>query len=221
MVFENYVFFGGMMVGMDFYIFNVGGLGMVVIGVGGVDVVDVMIGMEWELKMLKLIGVYLIGSLNGWVLLKDVILKLVGILIVKGGMNVIIEYFGEGIVLFLVIGKVIICNMGVEVGVIIFLFFYDDWMVVYLKVIGREFVVEMVGKVVNDLCVDVEVVVNFFVFYDCVIEINLFELEFYINGLFILDVVIFILEFVEKVLVNGYLCKMEVGLIGLCINLFY
>lgn len=147
------------MVGIDLYIFNVGGFGMVVIGVGGVDVVDVMIGMEWEFKMLKLIGVCLIGELNGWIVLKDVILKLVGILIVKGGMNVIIEYFGLGIVLLLVIGKVIICNMGVEVGVIILLFLYDEWMVVYLKVIGCEEVVVMVDSVVVDLCVDDEVMV--------------------------------------------------------------
>lgn len=220
-VLENYAFPGGMMVGTDSHTPNAGGLGMVAIGVGGADAVDVMTGMEWELKMPKLIGVHLTGSLNGWASPKDVILKLAGILTVKGGTNAIIEYFGEGTASLSATGKATICNMGAEVGATTSLFPYDDRMAVYLKATGRESVAEMAGKVANDLRADAEVVANPSAFYDRVIEINLSELEPYINGPFTPDAATPISEFAEKVLVNGYPRKMEVGLIGSCTNSSY
>ena len=207
-VLENYAFPGGMMVGTDSHTPNAGGLGMVAIGVGGADAVDVMTGMEWELKMPKLIGVHLTGSLNGWASPKDVILKLAGILTVKGGTNAIIEYFGEGTASLSATGKATICNMGAEVGATTSLFPYDDRMAVYLKATGRESVAEMAGKVANDLRADAEVVANPSAFYDRVIEINLSELEPYINGPFTPDAATPISEFAEKVLVNGYPRKM-------------
>ena len=220
-VLENYAFPGGMMVGTDSHTPNAGGLGMVAIGVGGADAVDVMTGMEWELKMPKLIGVQLTGCLIGWASLMDVILKLAGILTVKGGTNAIIEYFGEGTASLSATGKATICNMGAEVGATTSLFPYDDRMAVYLKATGRESVAEMAGKVANDLRADAEVVANPSAFYDRVIEINLSELEPYINGPFTPDAATPISEFAEKVLVNGYPRKMEVGLIGSCTNSSY
>lgn len=220
-VLENYAFPGGMMVGTDSHTPNAGGLGMVAIGVGGADAVDVMTGMEWELKMPKLIGVRLIGELNGWTAPKDVILKLAGILTVKGGTNAIIEYFGPGTASLSATGKATICNMGAEVGATTSLFPYDERMAVYLKATGREEVAAMADSVAADLRADDEVMARPDDFYDRVIEINLSELEPYINGPFTPDAATPISEFAEKVVTNGYPRKMEVGLIGSCTNSSY
>ena len=220
-VLENYAFPGGMMVGTDSHTPNAGGLGMVAIGVGGADAVDVMTGMEWELKMPKLIGVRLTGELNGWTVPKDVILKLAGILTVKGGTNAIIEYFGPGTASLSATGKATICNMGAEVGATTSLFPYDERMAVYLKATGREEVAAMADSVAADLRADDEVMARPDDFYDRVIEINLSELEPYINGPFTPDAATPISEFAEKVVTNGYPRKMEVGLIGSCTNSSY
>ena len=220
-VLENYAFPGGMMVGTDSHTPNAGGLGMVAIGVGGADAVDVMTGMEWELKMPKLIGVRLTGELNGWTAPKDVILKLAGILTVKGGTNAIIEYFGPGTASLSATGKATICNMGAEVGATTSLFPYDERMAVYLKATGREEVAAMADSVAADLRADDEVMARPGDFYDRVIEINLSELEPYINGPFTPDAATPISEFAEKVVTNGYPRKMEVGLIGSCTNSSY
>lgn len=220
-VLENYAFPGGMMVGTDSHTPNAGGLGMVAIGVGGADAVDVMTGMEWELKMPKLIGVRLTGELNGWTAPKDVILKLAGILTVKGGTNAIIEYFGPGTASLSATGKATICNMGAEVGATTSLFPYDERMAVYLKATGREEVAAMADGVATDLRADDEVMARPDDFYDRVIEINLSELEPYINGPFTPDAATPISEFAEKVITNGYPRKMEVGLIGSCTNSSY
>ena len=220
-VLENYAFPGGMMVGTDSHTPNAGGLGMVAIGVGGADAVDVMTGMEWELKMPKLIGVRLTGELNGWTAPKDVILKLAGILTVKGGTNAIIEYFGPGTASLSATGKATICNMGAEVGATTSLFPYDERMAVYLKATGREEVAAMADSVAADLRADDEVMARPDDFYDRVIEINLSELEPYINGPFTPDAATPISEFAEKVVTNGYPRKMEVGLIGSCTNSSY
>ena len=220
-VLENYAFPGGMMVGTDSHTPNAGGLGMVAIGVVGDDAVDVMTGMEWELKMPKLIGVRLTGELNGWTAPKDVILKLAGILTVKGGTNAIIEYFGPGTASLSATGKATICNMGAEVGATTSLFPYDERMAVYLKATGREEVAAMADSVAADLRADDEVMARPDDFYDRVIEINLSELEPYINGPFTPDAATPISEFAEKVVTNGYPRKMEVGLIGSCTNSSY
>lgn len=220
-VLENYAFPGGMMVGTDSHTPNAGGLGMVAIGVGGANAVDVMTGMEWELKMPKLIGVRLTGELNGWTAPKDVILKLAGILTVKGGTNAIIEYFGPGTASLSATGKATICNMGAEVGATTSLFPYDERMAVYLKATGREEVAAMADSVAADLRADDEVMARPDDFYDRVIEINLSELEPYINGPFTPDAATPISEFAEKVVTNGYPRKMEVGLIGSCTNSSY
>ena len=220
-VLENYAFPGGMMVGTDSHTPNAGGLGMVAIGVGGADAVDVMTGMEWELKMPKLIGVRLTGELNGWTAPKDVILKLAGILTVKGGTNAIIEYFGPGTASLSATGKATICNMGAEVGATTSLFPYDERMAVYLKATGREEIAAMADSVAADLRADDEVMARPGDFYDRVIEINLSELEPYINGPFTPDAATPISEFAEKVVTNGYPRKMEVGLIGSCTNSSY
>lgn len=220
-VLENYAFPGGMMVGTDSHTPNAGGLGMVAIGVGGADAVDVMTAMEWELKMPKLIGVRLTGTLNGWAAPKDVILKLAGILTVKGGTNAIIEYFGSGAESLSATGKATICNMGAEVGATTSLFPYDEAMSRYLKATGREEVALMAESVAADLCPDEEVTARPEDFYDRVIEIDLNTLEPYINGPFTPDAATPISEFAEKVLLNGYPRKMEVGLIGSCTNSSY
>lgn len=220
-VLENYAFPGGMMVGTDSHTPNAGGLGMVAIGVGGADAVDVMTGMEWELKMPKLIGVKLTGQLNGWTSPKDVILKLAGILTVKGGTNAIIEYFGSGTASLSATGKATICNMGAEVGATASLFPYDERMSVYLSATGREEVALMADSVSAELCADDAVVASPEEFYDRVIEINLSELEPYVNGPFTPDAATPISEFAEKVILNGYPRKMEVGLIGSCTNSSY
>ncbi|EGF49741.1 aconitase [Bacteroides clarus YIT 12056] len=220
-VLENYAFPGGMMVGTDSHTPNAGGLGMVAIGVGGADAVDVMTGMEWELKMPRLIGVRLTGTLNGWAAPKDVILKLAGILTVKGGTNAIIEYFGSGTASLSATGKATICNMGAEVGATTSLFPYDERMAAYLKATGRAEVADMATAVAAGLRTDDEVVANPEKYYDRIIDIDLSTLEPYINGPFTPDAATPISEFSEKVLKNGYPRKMEVGLIGSCTNSSY
>lgn len=220
-VLENYAFPGGMMVGTDSHTPNAGGLGMIAIGVGGADAVDVMAGMEWELKMPELIGVHLTGRLNGWAAPKDVILKLAGILTVKGGTNAIIEYFGEGASSLSATGKATICNMGAEVGATTSLFAFDDSMAEYLCATGREPVARMATEIAACLRPDKEALENPAAYYDRVIEINLTTLEPYINGPFSPDAACPISEFAAKVKANGYPRKMEVGLIGSCTNSSY
>lgn len=220
-VLENYAFPGGMMVGTDSHTPNAGGLGMVAIGVGGADAVDVMTGMEWELKMPRLIGVHLTGKLSGWASPKDIILKLAGILTVKGGTNAIIEYFGEGADSLSATGKATICNMGAEVGATTSLFPYDESMAVYLRATGRDVVARMADDVKGDLRADAEVTANPEQYYDRVINIDLSTLEPYINGPFTPDAACPISEFALKVKENGYPQRMEVGLIGSCTNSSY
>ena len=210
-VLENYAFPGGMMIGTDSHTPNAGGLGMVAIGVGGADAVDVMTGMEWELKMPRLIGVRLTGALSGWAAPKDVILKLAGILTVKGGTNAVIEYFGPGTASLSATGKATICNMGAEVGATTSLFPYDERMATYLKATGREEVADMATAVAAELRADDEVMANPQKYYDRIIDIDLSALEPYINGPFTPDAATPISEFSEKVLKNGYPRKMEVG----------
>lgn len=220
-VLENYAFPGGMMVGTDSHTPNAGGLGMIAIGVGGADAVDVMAGMEWELKMPKLIGVKLTGRLSGWASPKDVILKLAGILTVKGGTNAIIEYFGEGASSISATGKGTICNMGAEVGATTSLFAFDKNMADYLYATGRARVAKMAEDIAGYLQPDPEVELNPEAYYDRVIEIDLSALEPYINGPFTPDAATPISEFAAKVKENGYPRKMEVGLIGSCTNSSY
>ena len=220
-VLENYAFPGGMMIGTDSHTPNAGGLGMIAIGVGGADVVDVMTGMEWELKMPKLIGVKLTGSLSGWASPKDVILKLAGILTVKGGTNAIIEYFGPGAASLSATGKATICNMGAEVGATTSLFPFDLNMATYLRATGRDDVAEWVTAVSDYLEADMDVQAQPDSFYDRVIVINLSELEPHINGPFTPDAATPISEFATKVKENGWPRKMEVGLIGSCTNSSY
>lgn len=220
-VLENYAFPGGMMVGTDSHTPNAGGLGMVAIGVGGADAVDVMTGMEWELKMPRLIGVHLTGKLSGWASPKDIILKLAGILTVKGGTNAIIEYFGEGADSLSATGKATICNMGAEVGATTSLFPYDESMAVYLRATGRDVVARMADDVKGDLRADAEVTANPEQYYDRVINIDLSTLEPYINGPFTPDAACPVSEFARKVKENGYPQRMEVGLIGSCTNSSY
>lgn len=218
---ENYAFPGGMMIGTDSHTPNAGGLGMVAIGVGGADAVDVMTGMPWELKMPRLIGVKLTGKLNGWTSPKDVILKLAGILTVKGGTNSIIEYFGDGADRISATGKATICNMGAEVGATTSLFPFDRNMETYLRATGREEVARMAGEIPDDLRADREVTAAPEKYYDRIIEIDLSELEPYINGPFTPDSACPISQFAEKVIANGYPRQMEVGLIGSCTNSSY
>ena len=220
-VLENYAFPGGMMIGTDSHTPNAGGLGMIAIGVGGADAVDVMTGMEWELKMPKLIGVKLTGSLSGWASPKDVILKLAGILTVKGGTNAIIEYFGPGAASLSATGKATICNMGAEVGATTSLFPFDLNMATYLRATGRDDVAEWATAVSDYLEADMDVQAQPDFFYDRVIVINLSELEPHINGPFTPDAATPISEFATKVKENGWPRKMEVGLIGSCTNSSY
>ena len=220
-VLENYAFPGGMMVGTDSHTPNAGGLGMVAIGVGGADAVDVMTGMEWELKMPKLIGVKLTGTLNGWASAKDVILKLAGILTVKGGTNAIIEYFGPGASSLSATGKATICNMGAEVGATTSLFPFDANMATYLRATGRDSIAAWAEAIAEYLEADMDVRANPDEFYDRVIVINLSELEPHINGPFTPDAATPISEFVAKVKANDWPRKMEVGLIGSCTNSSY
>lgn len=220
-VLENYAFPGGMMVGTDSHTPNAGGLGMVAIGVGGADAVDVMAGIPWELKMPKLIGVKLTGKLNGWASPKDVILKLAGILTVKGGTNAIIEYFGEGAASLSATGKATICNMGAEVGATCSLFPYDAAMERYLRATGRAEVADGANALGANLRADQEVMDAPEKYYDRVIEIDLSALEPYINGPFTPDAAHTISEFGAFVREKGIPQKMEVGLIGSCTNSSY
>jgi aconitate hydratase len=220
-VLENYAFPGGMMIGTDSHTVNAGGLGMIAIGVGGADAVDVMAGMAWELKMPKLIGVKLTGRLNGWASAKDVILKVAGILTVKGGTGAIVEYFGEGADSISATGKGTICNMGAEIGATTSIFGYDQKMSIYLKETGRELIAEMADKIISDLRPDDEINLNPEKYYDQLIEINLSELEPHINGPFTPDAAYGISEFVKIAREKDYPLSLEVGLIGSCTNSSY
>ncbi|MEI0550542.1 aconitate hydratase [Brachyspira intermedia] len=220
-VLENYAFPAGMMIGTDSHTPNAGGLGMLAIGVGGADAVDVMTGMEWELKIPNIIGVKLTGSLSGWASAKDVILKLAGILTVKGGTNSIIEYFGEGASTLSAAGKASICNMGAEVGATTSIFPYDNNIKEYLISTGREEIAKLADENINNLKADEEVYNNPEKYYDKIIEINLSELEPYLNGPFTPDAACTISEFAKKVEENKYPTAMEVGLIGSCTNSSY
>ncbi|WP_346857388.1 aconitate hydratase [uncultured Draconibacterium sp.] len=220
-VLENYAFPGGMMIGTDSHTVNAGGLGMVAIGVGGADAVDVMAGMAWELKMPKLIGVKLTGKLSGWAAPKDVILKVAGILTVKGGTGAIIEYFGEGAKSLSATGKGTICNMGAEVGATTSIFAYDESIERYLKATGRAQVAELANEIKADLDADAEVYENPELFYDEVIEINLSELEPHVNGPFTPDRATPISRMKEVAVENGWPLEVSVGLIGSCTNSSY
>jgi len=220
-VLENYAFPGGMMIGTDSHTPNAGGLGMIAIGVGGADAVDVMAGLPWELKMPKLIGVKLTGKMNGWTSAKDVILKVAGILTVKGGTGAIVEYFGEGAESLSCTGKATICNMGAEIGATCSLFAYDTKMSDYLKGTERAAFAEEADKVKEHLRSDKEVYENPEIFYDQVIEINLSELEPHINGPFTPDLATPISKMAEAVKEHGWPDDVEVALIGSCTNSSY
>ena len=220
-VLENYAFPGGMMIGTDSHTVNAGGLGMVAIGVGGADAVDVMAGMAWELKMPKLIGIKLTGKLTGWAAPKDVILKVAGILTVKGGTGAIIEYFGEGAKSLSATGKGTICNMGAEVGATTSMFAYDESIERYLTATGRKEVAELANNVKQHLTADPEVYENPDIYYDEVIEINLSELEPHINGPFTPDRATPISKMKEVAVENSWPLEVSVGLIGSCTNSSY
>jgi aconitate hydratase len=220
-VLENYAFPGGMMIGTDSHTVNAGGLGMVAIGVGGADAVDVMAGMPWELKFPKLIGIKLTGKLSGWSSAKDVILKVAGLLTVKGGTGYIVEYFGEGALSISCTGKGTICNMGAEIGATTSIFGYDAKMAEYLKATGRAEVVEIADKLASYLTGDKEVYENPQNYFDQVIEINLSELEPHINGPFTPDKAWPLSQFKKAVLENDFPRNLEVGLIGSCTNSSY
>jgi len=218
---ENYAFPGGMMIGTDSHTVNAGGLGMVAIGVGGADAVDVMAGMPWELRMPKLIGIRLTGKLQRWTSPKDVILKVAGILTVKGGTGAIIEYFGEGARTISCTGKGTICNMGAEVGATTSIFGFDQKMYDYLVATGRSQVAELAQQLKDYLTGDDEVYQNPEKYFDQVIEINLDELEPHINGPFTPDLAWPLSKFAEAVEKNGWPEKLSAGLIGSCTNSSY
>lgn len=220
-VLENYAFPGGMMIGTDSHTVNAGGLGMVAIGVGGADACDVMAGLSWELLMPKLIGVKLTGKLNGWASPKDVILKVAGILTVKGGTNAIVEYFGEGARNMSCTGKGTICNMGAEIGATTSTFGYDDSMGRYLRATGREAVADLADGIRSYLTGDAEVYANPEKYFDQVIEINLTELEPHLNGPFTPDLATPISQMKAAAAKNNWPTKVEVGLIGSCTNSSY
>lgn len=220
-ILENYAFPGGMMIGTDSHTVNAGGLGMVAIGVGGADAVDVMAGMAWELKMPKLIGVKLTGKLNGWTAPKDVILKVAGILTVKGGTGAIVEYFGEGAIAMSATGKGTICNMGAEIGATTSTFGYDDSMRRYLAATGRQDVVDAADKIAEHLTGDAEVYTEPEKYFDQVIEINLSELTPHLNGPFTPDLATPVAEFREKAIKNDWPLDIEWALIGSCTNSSY
>jgi aconitate hydratase len=220
-VLENYAFPGGMMIGTDSHTVNAGGLGMIAIGVGGADACDVMAGLPWELKMPKLIGVKLTGKLNGWTAPKDVILKVAGILTVKGGTDAVVEYFGEGATSMSCTGKGTICNMGAEIGATTSTFGYDDSMARYLKATGRAEVADLADSVKHHLTADAEVYANPAAYFDQVIEINLSELEPHVNGPFTPDLATPISKLKEAALANGWPTKISVGLLGSCTNSSY
>jgi len=220
-VLENYAFPGGMMIGTDSHTVNAGGLGMVAIGVGGADACDVMAGLPWELKFPKLIGVKLTGKLSGWTSAKDVILKVAGILTVKGGTGAIVEYFGEGATSMSCTGKGTICNMGAEVGATTSTFGYDESMERYLRATDRAEVADAANEIKEHLTGDVEVYADPEKYFDQVIEINLSELEPYLNGPFTPDLATPISKMKEVALENGWPMKIDVGLIGSCTNSSY
>ncbi len=220
-VLENYAFPGGMMIGTDSHTPNAGGMGMIAIGVGGADAVDVMAGMPWELQMPKLIGVKLTGKMNGWTSPKDVILKLAGILTVKGGTGAIVEYFGDGTASFSATGKGTICNMGAEIGATTSVFPYDASMERYLLSTDRADVATLANGVAEHLRADDEVFANPSAYYDQVIEINLDTLEPHINGPFTPDRAMELSEFVKAVKENNWPEELRVGLIGSCTNSSY
>ena len=220
-VLENYAFPGGMMIGTDSHTVNAGGLGMVAVGVGGADAVDVMAGMPWELKFPKLIGVHLTGKLNGWTAPKDVILKVAGILTVKGGTGAIVEYFGEGAKSMSCTGKGTICNMGAEIGATTSTFGYDESMERYLRATGRAEVADAANEIKEHLTADPEVYANPHDYFDQVIEINLSELEPHLNGPFSPDIATPVSQMREEAEKNGWPMKVEWGLIGSCTNSSY
>ena len=220
-VLENYAFPGGMMIGTDSHTVNAGGLGMIAIGVGGADAVDVMAGMPWELKFPKIIGVRLTGKLNGWTSAKDVILKVAGILTVKGGTGSVIEYFGPGAKALSCTGKGTICNMGAEVGATTSTFGYDESMERYLKATGREDVALEANKIKDYLTADPEVYISPEKYFDQLIEINLSELKPHLNGPFTPDLATPVSEIGDKAKENDWPLKVDWGLIGSCTNSSY
>jgi aconitate hydratase len=220
-VLENYAFPGGMMIGTDSHTVNAGGLGMIAIGVGGADACDVMAGLPWELKWPKLIGIKLSGKLSGWTAPKDVILKVAGILTVKGGTGAIVEYFGEGAESMSCTGKGTICNMGAEIGATTSTFGYDASMHRYLKATGREEIAQLADSIAPYLNGDAEVYASPEKYFDQVIEINLSELEPHLNGPFTPDLATPLSKMKEAVAANGWPAKIEVGLIGSCTNSSY
>jgi aconitate hydratase len=220
-VLENYAFPGGMMIGTDSHTPNAGGLGMIAIGVGGADAVDVMAGMAWELKFPKVIGVKLTGKMSGWTSAKDVILKVAGILTVKGGTGAIVEYFGEGANNLSCTGKATICNMGAEIGATTSLFAYDQKMKDYLAGTNRADIAALADQVAEHLRADDAVYANPEMYYDQLIEINLSELEPHVNGPFTPDAAWPISQFADAVRTHDWPVKLEVGLIGSCTNSSY
>ncbi len=220
-VLENYAFPGGMMIGTDSHTVNAGGLGMVAIGVGGADACDVMAGLPWELKFPKLIGVKLTGKLSGWAAAKDVILKVAGILTVKGGTGAIVEYFGEGAESLSCTGKGTICNMGAEIGATTSTFGYDESMERYLRATGRAEVADAANAIKQHLTADAEVYANPEQYFDQLIEINLSELEPSLNGPFTPDLYTPVSRMREEAERNGWPLKVEWGLIGSCTNSSY
>ena len=220
-VLENYAFPGGMMIGTDSHTVNAGGLGMVAIGVGGADACDVMAGLPWELKFPKLIGVKLTGKLNGWTAPKDVILKVAGILTVKGGTGAIVEYFGEGAISMSCTGKGTICNMGAEIGATTSTFGYDESMERYLRSTGRADVADLANGVKHHLTADAEVYANPETYFDQVITIDLNTLEPHLNGPFTPDLATPVSEMKALAASNGWPLKVEWGLIGSCTNSSY
>lgn len=220
-VLENYAFPGGMMIGTDSHTVNAGGLGMLAIGVGGADACDVMAGLPWELKFPKLIGVKLTGKLNGWTAPKDVILKVAGILTVKGGTGYVVEYFGEGATSMSCTGKGTICNMGAEIGATTSTFGYDESMERYLRSTGRDDVADAANAVKQHLTADPEVYADPENYFDQIIEINLSELEPHLNGPFTPDLATPISRMKEEAVKNGWPLKVEWGLIGSCTNSSY
>ena len=220
-VLENYAFPGGMMIGTDSHTPNAGGLGMLAIGVGGADAVDVMAGLAWELKMPKVIGIKLTGKMSGWTAAKDVILKVAGILTVKGGTGAIVEYFGEGADSLSATGKATIGNMGAEIGATCSVFAYDDKMAAYLRATGREEVAALADGIREHLRPDEEIYKEPAKYYDQLIEINLSELEPHVNGPFTPDLAWPISKFADAVKVNNWPQKLEVALIGSCTNSSY
>jgi len=220
-ILENYAFPGGMMIGTDSHTVNAGGLGMIAIGVGGADAVDVMAGMPWELKFPKLIGINLIGKMSGWTSAKDIILKVAGILTVKGGTGYILEYFGEGAKTISCTGKGTICNMGAEIGATTSIFGYDRKMADYLKATGRAEIANIADKIAQHLSGDPEVYANPDNYFDEIIEIHLSSLEPHINGPFTPDKAWPLSKFANAIKENGYPEKLEVGLIGSCTNSSY